>query len=206
MADDVGLRVIDVTNPQAPTEAAHLDLPWIAENWSRAVAVAGSYAYVVEAASHWRTGVHGTIWVISIANPVVPTQIWSQHWRGTAMMDVAIADSYAYIAHTSGLQVIGVTDQAAPMVLGHYDVSYATGVAVTGHYAYVASWAGLSVIDVGDPVAPVEVAFYAATGATHVAVAGGYIYVATGDSGLLILRFEEPPATRRIWLPVIARP
>jgi len=92
------------------------------------------------------------------------------------------------------------------MMLGHYGVPWATAVAAAGRYTYMASWAGLSVIDVGDPVAPVEVAFYAATGATHVAVAGSYIYVAAGDSGLLILRFEELPATRRIWLPVIARP
>ena len=207
IADDVGLRVIDVTNPQSPTEAGHLNLWWTGDDQSsRDVAVAGSYAYVVEAAHHWRTGLQGGIWVISIANPVVPTQVWFQHWVRTAMTDVSIADSYAYIAHTSGIQVIDVTDQAAPVMLGHYGVPWASAVAVAGRYAYVASSTGLSVIDVGDPVAPVEVAFYAATGATHVAVAGSYIYVAAGDSGLLILRFEEPPATRRIWLPVIARP
>ena len=43
-------------------------------------------------------------------------------------------------------------------------------------------------------------------GLPTVAVAGSYTYVAAGDSGLLILRFEEPPATQRISLPVIARP
>ena len=207
IADDVGLRVIDVTNPQSPTEAGHLKLEWTGDDqFSRDVAVAGSYAYVVEAASHWRTGLHGGKWVISIANPVVPTQVWFQHWVRTAMTDVSIADSYAYIAHTSGIQVIDVADQAAPVMLGHYGVPWASAVAVAGRYAYMAGWTGLSVIDVDDPVAPVEVAFYAATGATHVAVAGSYIYVAAGDSGLLILRFEELPATRRIWLPVIARP
>ena len=207
VADDVGLGVIDVTNPQSPTEAGHLNLWWTGDDQSsRDVAVAGNYAYVVEAAHHWRTGLQGGIWVISIANPVVPTQVWFQHWVRTAMTDVAIADSYAYIAHTSGLQVIDVTDPAAPVVLGHYGVPWASAVAVAGRYAYVASGAGLSAIGVGDPAAPVEVAFYAITGATHVAVAGSYIYVAAGDSGLLILRFEEPPATRRTWLPVIARP
>lgn len=205
--NDDGLRVIDMTDPHSPTEAAHLDLEWTGDEWSsRDVAVAGNYAYVVEAAYHWRTGLQGGIWVINITNPLAPAQVWFQHWIRTAMTDISIAGRYAYIAHTSGLQVVDVTNQAAPIMLGHYPVLYAGSVATAGRYAYVTSYAGLSVIDMDDPVAPVEVASYAATEATHVAVAGGYIYVAARDSGLLILRFAESPATRRIWLPMISRP
>jgi len=55
VVDSYGLRIIDVTNRQNPSEIGSVNLPWTSDDEiSRSVAVAGGYAYVAEASSHWR--------------------------------------------------------------------------------------------------------------------------------------------------------
>ena len=58
---DGGLRIIDISNPAAPTEAGFYDTPGDA----RGVAVAGNYAYVADG--------KGGLRMIDISNPAAPT-------------------------------------------------------------------------------------------------------------------------------------
>ncbi|MCP4745677.1 MAG: hypothetical protein GY874_05975 [Desulfobacteraceae bacterium] len=64
---------------------------------------------------------------------------------------------YAYIADGfNGLQVIDISDQTNPTIVGSVDTSdQATGVTVSGDYAYVADGdRGLQIIDIRDPTNP----------------------------------------------------
>jgi Ca2+-binding RTX toxin-like protein len=68
-------------------------------------------------------------------------------------LDVQIVGNYAYVADNfSGLQIIDISNPAAPTLKGNYDTSgNAYGVQIVGNYAYVADYGGgLKIIDVSD--------------------------------------------------------
>jgi len=86
VADEVGgLRIIDVSNPAAPTEVGFYDTPGNAYG----VAVAGNYAYVADDLDGLR--------IIDISNPAAPTEVGFYDALGNAW-GVAVAGNYAYIA------------------------------------------------------------------------------------------------------------
>jgi hypothetical protein len=108
-----------------------------------------------------------------------------------------MAGDHAYVADdTHGLQVVDISDPAAPTIVG--DVTTpgpAYAVTLAGGYAYVADYyEGLQVIDVGEPTAP-QIVGTAATPsyAMGVAVAGDLAYVAHGG-GLTIVDVAAPTA------------
>ncbi|WP_375329244.1 Calx-beta domain-containing protein [Microcystis sp. BLCC-F210] len=125
------------------------------------------------------------------------TLVGSYNTSGLAS-DVQIVGNYAYVAdYYSGLQIIDISNPAAPTLKGNYDTSgYAQDVQVVGNYAYVADdWSGLQIIDISNPVAPTLKGNYDTSGyANDVQVVGNYAYVADEDSGLLIIDISNPAA------------
>ena len=109
-----------------------------------------------------------------------------------------VVGTTAYVADDHhGLQIVDVSDPAAPVWLGGYDTSgNARGVAVAGTTAYVADgFQGLIVIDVTDPAAPVRLGGFDTAGyAYDVVVAGGLAYVADDTGGLQIVDVSNPAA------------
>jgi Ca2+-binding RTX toxin-like protein len=110
--------------------------------------------------------------------------------------------NYAYVADgSSGLQIIDISNPAAPTLAGTYDTpGYAQEVQVVGNYAYVADGgSGLQIIDISNPAAPTLAETYDTTGSAQgVQVVGNYAYVADDDGGLKILDvsdFTSTPAT-----------
>lgn len=207
VVDGYGVRVIDVTDRQNPTEIGNVNLPWMADDEiSRSIVVAGGYAYVAEAASHWRTRLYGGLWIVDVANPAAPVQVGFYN-LGTAGWGVAMAGSYAYVAYESGLRVIDVSIPSAPASAGTLALSGARSIAVEGLHAYITTGGGVRMIGVRNPAAMIEIDYYPMPGwATDVAVADGYVYVADGSGGLYVLRRDEPSDPWRLWLPVILRP
>ena len=174
-----GLRIINVADPAAPTEAGFYDTP----GYARDVAVAGNYAYVAAEYDGLR--------VINVTDPAAPSEAGFHDTAGYAQ-GVAVAGNYAYVADGyDGLRIINVSDPAAPTEAGFYDTQGdARGVAVAGNCAYVGAGAfgGLRVVDISDPSNPTEAGYYYTPGgAGDVAIAGGYAYVAA--DGLTILRY-----------------
>ena len=104
--------------------------------------------------------------------------------------DICVEDIYAYVARTSGLSIIKVSDPVLPTIVGSIAtpgsckaVDYSDG------YAYLAcSISGLRVIDLSNPTAPYE-AGYCLTGseATGVVAIGSIAYVADLEDGLWII-------------------
>ncbi|OBQ39318.1 MAG: hypothetical protein AN485_06285 [Anabaena sp. MDT14b] len=97
-----------------------------------------------------------------------------------------VVGNYAYLADGySGLQIINISNPAAPTLTGFYDtLGVANAVKVVGNYAYVADVTnGLQIINISNPSAPTLAgSYYTSNVAWEVQVVGSYAYVAAGDS------------------------
>jgi len=178
-----GLRLVDVTNPAAPTLLSTLNTPGTAFG----VALRGHYAYVADGSSGLQ--------VIDIADPVLPLLAGGVVTPGDGY-DVAVNGSYAFVAdRTGGLQVVDVSNPYIPtIVASRATPNNAYGVELYGDYCYVAvSGSGLYIYDVSDPTAPTLVGNMFLSGyAWDLVAAGGRAYVACDAGGLWILDLANP--------------
>ena len=125
-----------------------------------------------------------------------PTLVGNYDTSGYAY-GVQVVGDYAYVAdHTSGLQIIDISNPTTPTLKGNYNTSsYALGVQVVGNYAYVADYdsGGLQIIDISNPTTPTLKGNYDTSGyAWGVQVVGNYAYVADAFSGLQIIDISNP--------------
>ncbi len=181
-----GLRIINVSNPKAPTETGFYDTP----GTGKGVAVAGDYAYVAAGG--------GGLRIINVSNPAAPIETGFYQTPGDARA-VAVAGNYAYVAdYRDGLRIINITDPAVPFETGFWP-GIALDVAVAGSYAYVAGYdSGLRIIDVANPAHPVGIGFWDTLGLAHsVVVAGNYAYIAD-FIGLQIINVADPTKPRPV--------
>ncbi len=115
---------------------------------------------------------------------------------------VNLVGNLAYVADGgAGLQVVDVSNPAAPKRLGGYDTSgSANGLQVVGHLVYVADdTGGLQVIDVSNPAVPVRLGGYDTAGlAMAVQVVGNLAYVADFTSGLQVIDVSNPASPVRL--------
>ncbi len=93
-----GLRIINIANPAAPTEAGSYDT-W---GYALGVAVSGNYAYVAIAFSGLR--------IINIENPAAPTLAGFYYDTPGVARGVAVSGNYAYVADgESGLGIYDIS-------------------------------------------------------------------------------------------------
>ena len=137
------LRIINVANPAAPTQAGFFD-SFVGD--AKGVAAAGSYAYVTD----YLWGLR----VINVTNPAAPTQAGYYLMGGYYPYGVAVVGNYAYVpAETSmagwsnGLQIINISNPAAPTGAGFGNTPSGDpmNIAIAGNYAYVAGVRELSI-------------------------------------------------------------
>jgi hypothetical protein len=103
---------------------------------------------------------------------------------------VVVMQNHAYVADdVSGLEVVDVSDPAAPAIVGRANTAdRAWGVATVGDYAYVTDGlTGLQVVDISNPAAPAIVGGVdTPVEALGVAIGGYYVYIADDIGGLLV--------------------
>lgn len=148
VADDFGLRLIDVSDPAAPVEVGSLELPRYAER----VAVSGARAYVTSSVSLDPDLLH----VIDISDPTAPAEL-----AAIELADdpdgLAVVGGRAYVGVGTALRIFDVSTDGTPIELG----AVATGDAawdlqVLGPLVYVASGGGgLRIFDLGPEYAQV---------------------------------------------------
>lgn len=78
---------------------------------------------------------------------------------GGAVYDVVMAGNHAYVATSSGLQVIDMSEPSDPRQEGICStIGHAWGVVISGSYAFVACLeGGLQVVDISNPAIPQRV-------------------------------------------------
>jgi hypothetical protein len=124
-----GLEIADVSNPSSIGVIG-------ADNTTddaRAIAVDGSYAYLVTESS-------GGLQVYDVSSPPAPANVASLSFTNNAD-NIVVRDGKAYIAGTfSGLHIVDITTPASPSLLGTTSLpgsAIAYDVEVSGNIAYV---------------------------------------------------------------------
>ncbi|MCP4899847.1 MAG: hypothetical protein GY906_23005, partial [bacterium] len=189
-AGELGLQVVDVSDPVSPVVLAVLETPGEAKD----VVVREDRAYLA-------AGDAGLV-VADIADPASPSLVGSIDIPGSAE-SLELKDTLVYLAGgAAGLQVVDVGSSGDPVLIGGLDTpGNAEDVAVSGSHAYVADGsAGLQVIDVSNSSSPRLESTFATTGYAHgiavrdeVAFVGG-LY----DGGLQIIDISDPTSPSQI--------
>ncbi len=176
VADRVGLKVFDVSNPRAPTLIGGRETP----GWARDVVVTATHAFAAD-------GDRGLI-VMDLKDLADISRVADLDTAGDAMA-LALDGSRLYIADGSGLRIVDVADPETPALLGSLDLpGEVQDLALSGSRVWLAAGtAGLLMVDAADPAQP-RLALSlpeAPLMANAAAVAGGRLYVADGNLGLL---------------------
>lgn len=163
-----GLHIVDVNVPENPTLLGRYE-----SNGSiSCVGVADNYVY---------TGGWYGIRVIDVNDPANPELVGLLETPGLDLLEIEIADSYAYAAcQFGGLHIINISNPASPAEVSIYPGIIAGDIDVAGNYAYVTARSeGLHILDVSNPSLPVHAVTIEGY-ASKVSVKGNYLYV-TGD-------------------------
>lgn len=203
------LSVIDISNLSegawsAPDNTSTISLPRVGQvgtgAGTSAIALAGSYAYVVNA-------VDDNLQVVDVSTPSNPRiagttpSLGPAGPSGAAYSGVAVAGSLAYVANydTNSLQVIDVSDPTQPKLVTTVAAgSHPDGIVVQGGYAYVVNYGDdtLQIFDLSTPNKPVSMGTVATdAGPKSVAVSGQYVFVANYEGGTLQLFDTSGSAT-----------
>lgn len=105
-----GLRIIDVSDPAAPTQVGSYSAG--GGCWTWGVAVVGNYAYIANFGCGLR--------IVDVSDPTAPAE--AGVWYGADPTSVTVAGKYAYVGAVSGygLRVLNVSDPVAPTEVGFY--------------------------------------------------------------------------------------
>lgn len=150
------LRVVDISDPQAPAMVGSCDLLGGAE-FSH-VAVVGNYVYAV--------GFRSSLYVINVTEasaPVIVAHLEPPDWSEYSS-ELIVAAPYLYIGDSqSGLQIVDISDPTDPrrVALYHAPGDDIRDLVLQGNLLYVANGIkGLRVLDLSTPAAPQEIGRY----------------------------------------------
>ena len=195
----VGLRILDVSQPDTPTQVSLLDSIGSASR----IALSGDFAYLI---------VDHNLSIIDISNPFSPVGV--KTYNIGYSIGMTVSGSYVYVLKFYDLpkdgswnevDILDVSHANAPFWVGSYILSSTLvhkpmDIAISGNIAYIAS-GDLVVIDVSTPDNLVKIGSYQAD-AEDVALAGNYACATTASGGVIILAYAPP---HRIHLPLVQR-
>lgn len=170
--DGAIVRVLDVSNPAAPTELGSVTV----DGYVRGLALSGNLLCV---ASHY-----DGLRVIDVSNPASPVEVGSAPTADTAL-SVAAVGNIAYVAVSSaGVAVFDLSNPASPQQVGSAGVGYVYVVGAIGTLAFAGAYSDdLYIIDMSNPAAPNSLADISVHGIpTGIVASGDHVFVsATGS-------------------------
>ncbi|MFX1517320.1 MAG: LVIVD repeat-containing protein, partial [Promethearchaeota archaeon] len=176
--DESGLQIINVSDPVAPFIVGAKNT----YGWAWDVFVDNKYAYVAD--NHYTS--NGALLIMNVTNPsVTPTVI--SYVNITGVLGVYVEGDYAYLAQSSGIRVVDVSDPTNPSLVGSCNIplSPAREIVVEGDYAYAAGdFQDIQVINITNPKDP---GVNGSTGgvigysAEAVAIDGDFAYLGAGN-------------------------
>ncbi len=197
-----GLRILDLSDPTLPVEAAYAinnDACTGVETWSAdKVRVLGDYAYVLYYSGVW-AGTNYRLYIYDVSNPSVPSQL-GYICLPDLCTDLFIEGNYVYVAvcnfNFNGIKIIDVSNPVQPFEAGSFQTTgMLQSIYVTDNTAYIAVNSALLIYDVTDPGSPAQLGRYAPEVGTaliqHVAVQGKYVCIADAELGLRILDVSD---------------
>jgi hypothetical protein len=181
---NLGLKVLDVSDPARPTEIGSVDTSWY-ESYS--VAARDSFAYVM----WW---VDYGLAAVDVSDPANPKLA-----GGCTVFNMpealVVRDSLLYIAESYRFEVASLAQPGAPVVVGACalpDMMFRYGIDEKDTLAFVADGvSGLQIVDVARPDSPAIVGSPTLpNGAIDVAVRDTFAYVVSGN--LYIVSVADP--------------
>ncbi len=204
--------VVDVSDPHHPTPVGQTSYwpdnrKWFVEDVS-AISVVGDHAYVVYNLVGYSGRSHSMV-IVDVSRPTAPKVTASYDvsgWSSGHALGVTASGQYAYLYHTTGLDVVDISNPVEPTRVGrwgsHSSSDFPAGhhgpyVASAGGHVYVADReGGLRVIDVSDPAAPKEVGSCESVYAVGVAVVANRAFL--GGCDLKIIDISDPTDPKEI--------
>jgi choice-of-anchor B domain-containing protein len=204
------LRIIDVSNPEAPREVGRYLRP-VAD------VLDGFHDITVIDRGRQRIGfiasLRSGLLIVDLTDAKSVRLLGSITWENTLSHSGAAFEvgGRLYYAHNDegfdqGMTVLDVTDLGSPKVVGRYQTRRGASIhnlEVVGNFAYVSYYLdGLRVVDLRDPARPREVAHYDTVpaaderrtfqGAWGVKVHGGRVFISDMQSGVFAFRVTLP--------------
>ncbi|MCR4425468.1 MAG: hypothetical protein NUW23_04665 [Firmicutes bacterium] len=182
MADDFGFRVVDVSDPAAPSLVATVGTNGMAKR----VWLNGPFAYVA-------CGVQG-LSVVDVSNPLDPILVGEVSVPGQAVGVCTAGGNLFVAAMEEGLQTLDASEPSAPVALGAMPtVDHALGVFPGPGLVYLSWCGGLIVADIADPSNPREVGSVTMPDIAYVSVVkDGLAYVPCRAGGLQVVDVSVP--------------
>ncbi|WP_169816857.1 LVIVD repeat-containing protein [Kangiella sediminilitoris] len=188
VANDAGLIVIDVSNPEKPKKMGS----WWDSTCSESVTIDNQIAYL----AHGDQGLE----ILDVRDPNDPSVI--KHFSAAGRVrGVDTQGQLAFVANGyRGLKIVDVSNHANPVDLSELKTYRALDVDVAGPFAHVADdWAGYKLIDISNPKAPKLVAELDTPGyAEDIFVLQNMVYIADGEGGLRILDLSDPSSPKEV--------
>lgn len=188
---DIGVHILDVSNPAEPTLLATYDSPGFATE----LLLAGNRAYLAD-------GDQG-LQILDVSQPADPKVIGTYN-PGVFCLDVKVVGNRAYLACADfGLHIVDISDPANPVKLGEYlPMSddwfvWANKLQVVGTTVYLCT-SFLCVIDVSDPANPVELSRWDDSFVTDCAIRDNRAYLAAADDGVIVFDVANPAKPVRL--------
>jgi hypothetical protein len=182
-----GLKIIDVTDVEAPVEIGKYDHP-NASVGVTAVYVANNRAYLA-------CGISGAM-IVDVFHPRSPSLIKEIDLPGAWVVYSYAVDAYAdgnnfWVADLlNGIRIVDIEDIDKP-ILTNILLPNVRDMEVSGSYMYASVEAnGMDIVDISDPKKPDRVSIFQTSGnAEAVSVDGNYAYIAYefGSAGVRIL-------------------
>jgi len=188
------VALVDVLDPHAPALRSMWGTPGNAVDAD----LDGTLAYVACGQTLAGSGLWSGFVVVDASEPGTPHEIGRYKTLGGTQA-IRVRDGVAYIASHDSLQVVDVSDPAAPRFVGGTRVgSLLNALDVDGEFAYVAiRRAGVAIVEVSTPSSPRVVARVPMpTDPEGISVRNGVACIATQD-GVAILDVLDPRTPRR---------
>ena len=180
---------IDVSDPANPVQTEVFD---VGGNHSLGISLSGDYMILANSTYGIR--------LLDISGDTI-TQVGAV-WTIGRVMDCEGKGNYAFVAAAqNGLQVLDMTDPAAPSVAASFAlIGYANGLALDGDTAYIAqlteegaSGGLLEIVDVSNPLAPVSLGSVPLAGEPNdVTIHDDIAYVAVQTEGITLVDVSNP--------------
>jgi hypothetical protein len=176
---NAGLQVINIANPAAPVLLG--SNPVI--DWLQGVAISGSYAAVAR-------GGNG-VQLFNVSNPGSPTAAGLWNSPGLAH-DLAVKDTFIYVADDYYLQVLGMSNPNALQPLASLWLPFNNDLAIRNQCAYVVTQDSLVAVDISkSPEIEVIGKYFAGYTPVGLTLENDFVYVADESTGLQVVNVAD---------------
>ncbi len=188
---DGSMKVVDLSDPTAPTEVTELSFG--VDREAGRLAVEGDKVYV---AARGPDPFVSNLVVVDVSDPSQPTAI-AEVGAPLGVADVDAHGNLVVMSSSYGVEVFDVSSPASPLWTGSAPIEclYSlVGVVAADGVAYVTcEVSGLSILDTTDPSSPTVIASVTAPGSVEDAtLEDGLLLIAGDDSGLRLLDVSNP--------------